>query len=242
MNDIKARVLVVDDEPQIRKFLRIGLTHAGYKVDEAETGKSAVRLANALKPDLILLDLGLPELDGQEVIVQLREAGHKQPILVLSVRNDQGDIVEALDHGADDYLTKPFGMEELLARLRTLMRRAVQEQTGGDTIVAIPGLEIDLIRHEVKLNGEAVDLSPKEFRLLQELAGNANKALTHRHLLTQVWGPAHTDNQQYLRVYMGQLRKKLAVDGVEPEYLRTLQGVGYIFDTTVVDGEGDGAA
>lgn len=232
MTDIKSRILVVDDEPQIRRFLRIGLTAEGYKVDEAETGKAAIRLANALKPDLILLDLGLPELDGQEVIKELRHAGHKQPILILSVRNQQSDIVQALDGGADDYLTKPFGMDELMARLRTLSRRSVQNQTGGDTNLTIGDLEIDLMRHEVRLKGESVDLSVKEFKLLHELAVNANKALTHRHLLHQVWGPAHGDNAQYLRVYMGQLRKKLAVDGKEPDYLRTLQGVGYMFDTS----------
>lgn len=232
MNEIKSRVLVIDDEPQIRRFLKIGLGSQGYKVDEAENGKSAVRLANALKPDLILLDLGLPDMDGQEVIKEMRNAGHKQPILILSVRNQQADIVQALDNGADDYVTKPFGMEELLARIRTLSRRAVQSQTGGDTVLTVGDLSIDMVRREVKLAGQPIDLSVKEFKLLHELALNANKALTHRQLLLQVWGPAHGDNQQYLRVYMGQLRKKLSVNGQEPSYLRTLQGIGYIFDTT----------
>lgn len=241
MNEIKPRVLVVDDEPQIRRFLRISLSSQNYKVDEAETGKAALRLANALKPDLILLDLGLPELDGQEVIQELRKAGHKQPILVLSVRNQQSDIVQALDNGADDYLTKPFGIEELLARMRTLSRRMVESQTGGDSVIEVGDLKIDLLRHEVTCRGEKVDLSVKEFRLIHELVVNANKALTHRYLLTQVWGPAHGDNQQYLRVYMGQLRKKLSVDGKEPKYLKTLQGVGYMLDTTLV-GETEEAA
>jgi two-component system KDP operon response regulator KdpE len=181
---------------------------------------------------MVLLDLGLPELDGQEVIKELRKAGHKQPILVLSVRNQAADVVQALDNGADDYLTKPFGLEELLARMRTLLRRAVQEQTGGDTILQLGDLTIDLMRHEIKMQGVPVDLSVKEFKLLHELAANANKALTHRHLLTQVWGPAHADNQQYLRVYMGQLRKKLAVNGKELVYIRTLQGIGYMLDTS----------
>ncbi len=235
MNDIKSRILVVDDEAQIRRFLRISLTTQGYKVDEAETGKAALRLANALKPDIILLDLGLPELDGQEVIKELRKAGHKQPILILSVRNQQTDIVQALDNGADDYLTKPFGLEELLARLRTLNRRAVQNQTGGETTITVGDLTIDLMRHEIFRGDQKIDLSVKEFKLLHELAVNANKALTHRHLLVQVWGPAHGDNQQYLRVYMGQLRKKLAVGGKDPTYLRTLQGVGYMLDTTADD-------
>jgi two-component system KDP operon response regulator KdpE len=232
MTDIKTKILIVDDEAQIRRFLRIGLSSQGYKIEEAENGKAAIRLANALKPDIILLDLGLPELDGQYVIKELRELGHKQPILVLSVRNQQSDIVQALDNGADDYLTKPFGMEELLARLRSLSRRAVQTQTGGNTILSIQNLEIDLMRHEVKLYGDKIDLSVKEFKLLHELAINANKALTHRHILINVWGPAHGEDQQYLRVYMAQLRKKLTYKGKEPLYLKTLQGVGYMFDTS----------
>jgi len=234
MNDLKLRILIIDDEPQIRKFLRIGLTHAGYRTEEAEDGKSGIRLTRAIRPDLVVLDLGLPDLDGQQVIQQLRQDGYTNPILILSVRNDESDIVQALDHGADDYLTKPFGMEELLARLRSSQRRSVQSQTGGATAVEAGPVHIDLIRHEVKLQGQVVNLSPKEFALLEELAKNANRALTHRHLLQKVWGQAQQDNQQYLRVYMGQLRKKLAVGGVEPEYLRTLQGVGYIFDTTAL--------
>lgn len=180
---------------------------------------------------MILLDLGLPELDGQEVIKELRKAGHHQPILIVSVRNQQTDIVQALDNGADDYLIKPFALGELLARLRSMTRRSVQTEAGGETTLTVGELEIDLLRHEVRSKGVKIDLSVKEFKLLHALVVNANKALTHRHLLVQVWGPAHADNQQYLRVYMGQLRKKLSVDGHEPTYLKTLQGVGYMFDT-----------
>jgi len=235
MNDIKLRILIVDDEPQIRKFLRIGLTHAGYKTEEAEDGKSAIRLTRAIRPDMLVLDLGLPDIDGLEVIEQLRADGYLNPIIILSVRNDESDIVQALDRGADDYLTKPFGMEELMARLRSAQRRTVQTQTGGATEVSAGPVHIDLLRHEVNLDGKVVDLSPKEFALLEELAKNANRALTHRHLLQKVWGQAQQDNQQYLRVYMGQLRKKLSMNNEEPPYLRTLQGVGYIFDTTAVD-------
>lgn len=239
MSEVKPRLLIVDDEVAIRRFLRIGLTNDGYRVDEAADGKEAVRLVNALKPDLVLLDLGLPGMDGQEVISTLRNAGQQVPILVLSVRADQQDIVQALDRGADDYLTKPFGLEELLARVRSLLRRAVQKVTGGETVITIEGyLTLDLLRHEVRVQGELVELSPKEFKLLKALASHANKVLTHRHILQEVWGPAHVEDQQYLRVYMGQLRKKLAVDGKEPAYIRTLQGVGYMFDTTQ-GGEGE---
>ncbi|HEX2858841.1 MAG TPA: response regulator transcription factor [Alphaproteobacteria bacterium] len=234
MSEVKHRILIVDDEAAIRRFLRIGLGNAGFKVDEAEDGKQAVRMAKSLKPDLMLLDLGLPEMDGQEVITQVRADGYTGPILILSVRSDQQDIVQALDRGADDYLTKPFGLEELLARTRSLLRRSVQQATGGDTTITIEGcITMDMMRHEVKVGDQLVDLSPKEFKLLKVLASNANKVLTHRAILQEVWGPAHTEDQQYLRVYMGQLRKKLAINGEEPAYIRTLQGVGYMFDTTV---------
>lgn len=233
MADLKIKILVVDDEPQIRKFLTIGLKHDGYDLEEAVDGQSAIRLTRALKPDLLLLDLGLPDIDGQEVIKTLRGEKLSMPIMVLSVRNDASDIIQALDNGADDYLTKPFGMEELQARLRSLKRRAVKEASGGTEVIDIQGLHINLTRHEVTLNGETVDLSPKEFKLLLELATHANKVLTHRHLLLKVWGPAQADEHQYLRVYMGQLRKKLAKNGQEPDYIRTLQGIGYMFDTTV---------
>ena len=233
MSDLKIKILVVDDEPQIRKFLTIGLKHDGYDVEEAADGQSAVRLTRAVKPDLILLDLGLPDLDGQDVIKTLRGEGMAQPIMVLSVRNDASDIIQALDNGADDYLTKPFGMDELQARLRSLKRRAVKESTGGAETIEIQGLSINLTRHEVTLEGKPVELSPKEFKLLLELATHANKVLTHRHLLLKVWGPAQADEHQYLRVYMGQLRKKLAQGGKEPDYIRTLQGIGYMFDTAV---------
>lgn len=239
MRDNKVKILVVDDEPQIRRFLSIGLKHGGYDVEEAETGGEAIRLCRAIRPDIILLDLGLPDIDGQQVIATLRDEKITTPIMVLSVRNDASDIIQALDNGADDYLTKPFGIEELQARLRSLKRRAVQAVTGGDDVIEVHGLKIDLARHEVTLNGQKIDLSPKEFKLLHELACHANKVLTHRHLLLKVWGPAQADEHQYLRVYMGQLRKKLVVDGQEPTYIRTLQGVGYILDTSM---EADAAA
>lgn len=232
MSAHKIKILVVDDEQQIRRFLSIGLNHSGYNVEVAETGASALRLCRAIRPDLILLDLGLPDMDGQQVIQTLRAEKITTPIMVLSVRSDPAEIITALDNGADNYLVKPFGMEELQAHLRSLQRRAAQTNEGENEVLEVQGLRIDLARHEVLLNGQPVDLSPKEFKILHELASHANKVLTHRHLLLKVWGPAQADEHQYLRVYMGQLRKKLMVHGKEPTYLRTLQGVGYIFDTT----------
>lgn len=232
MNTHKIKILVVEDDPHIRRFITICLTHTGYAVDVAETGAEALRLCRAIRPDLILLDLGLPDMDGQHVLQTLRMEKISTPLMVLSVRSDPTDIVMALDNGADNYLTKPFGMDELQAHLRSLQRRATQTTSGGNEIVDVQDLRIDLARHEVTLQGKLIDLSPKEFNILHELASHANKVLTHRHLLLKVWGPAQADEHQYLRVYMGQLRKKLMVNGQEPTYLRTLQGVGYIFDTT----------
>jgi len=233
MTENKIKILVVDDELQIRRFLSIGLSHSGYAVEVAETGAAAIRLCRAIRPDLILLDLGLPDIDGQQVLQTLRQEKITTPIMVLSVRSDPADIITALDNGADNYLIKPFGMEELQAHLRSLQRRATQAISGGAEVLEVQGLKIDLARHEVTLHGQRVELSPKEFKILHELASHANKVLTHRHLLLKVWGPAQADEHQYLRVYMGQLRKKLIVNGQEPTYLRTLQGVGYIFDTAV---------
>jgi two-component system KDP operon response regulator KdpE len=232
MTNNKIKILVIEDEPQIRRFLKIGLMHSGYGIEDAETGAEGIRLTRAIRPDLILLDLGLPDIDGQQVIQTLRAEKIYTPIMVLSVRNQPAEIIRALDNGADNYLVKPFIMDELQAHLRSLQRRAVQTLHGESEILEVQDLRLDLARHEVTLKGQIVDLSPKEFKILHELACHANRVLTHRHLLLKVWGPAQADEHQYLRVYMGQLRKKLMVNGKEPTYLRTLQGVGYIFDTS----------
>jgi two-component system KDP operon response regulator KdpE len=229
------KILVIDDEAPIRKFLRISLSTEGYNITEAESGKEGLRLTNSIKPDLIVLDLGLPDLDGQEVLRQLRAAEHTQPVMILSVRNDPAQIVQALNNGADDYLVKPFGLPELLARLTALQRRAAQQTTGGNGTLSAGPLEVDFVRHEVRLEGTALELSPKEFMLLKTLASHTNKALTHKFLLQEVWGPAHVDDAQYLRVYMAQLRKRLIHNGKEPPYLRTLPGIGYMFDTTLLE-------
>jgi two-component system KDP operon response regulator KdpE len=232
MTNNKIKILIIEDEPQIRRFLKIGLMHSGYAIEDAETGAEGIRLTRAIRPDLVLLDLGLPDIDGQQVIQTLRAEKIYTPIMILSVRNEPAEIIRALDNGADNYLVKPFIMEELQAHLRSLQRRAVQTLHGEREILEVQDLRIDLARHEVTLRGQAVELSPKEFKILHELACHANRVLTHRHLLLKVWGPAQADEHQYLRVYMGQLRKKLMVNGKEPTYLRTLQGVGYIFDTS----------
>ena len=233
MGTHKVKVLVIDDEPQIRRVLAIGLGHSGYAVEMAETGAAGLRLCRAVRPDLILLDLGLPDIDGQQVIQTLRAEKNTTPLMVLSVRSDPAQIIMALDNGADNYMVKPFGMDELQARLRSLQRRASHTNSGETEVLKVHDMRIDLARHEVTLKGQPVELSPKEFSILHELASHANKVLTHRHLLLKVWGPAQAEEHQYLRVYMGQLRKKLMVNNHEPTYLRTLQGVGYIFDTTV---------
>jgi two-component system, OmpR family, KDP operon response regulator KdpE len=220
-----ATVLVVDDEPPIRRLLRTSLGAQGYTVIEAGSGRDALALVNHDKPDLVILDLGLPDLNGIEVIRAVR-AHSTVPIIVLSVRDDERGKVEALDLGADDYVTKPFGVEELVARMRTALRHRFQAQ--GEKPLFVAGeLSVDLVRRSVKRGGEEVHLSPKEYDLLAELVVNAGKVLTHRHILTKVWGPAHTEDAQYLRVFIRNLRHKLEPDPARPRHILTEPGVGY---------------
>ena len=220
-----ATVLVVDDEPPIRRLLRTSLGAQGYNVIEAGSGRDALALVDHDKPDLVILDLGLPDLNGIEVIRAVR-AHSTVPIIVLSVREDERGKVEALDLGADDYVTKPFGVEELVARIRTALRHRFQAQ--GEKPLFVAGeLAVDLVRRSVKRGGEEVHLSPKEYDLLAELVVNAGKVLTHRHILTKVWGPAHTEDAQYLRVFIRNLRHKLEPDPARPRYILTEPGVGY---------------
>ncbi|MEC9291726.1 MAG: response regulator transcription factor [Pseudomonadota bacterium] len=230
MNDsiIKPKILIVDDEAQIRKFLRVSLKANGFAVEEAEDGAEAVRLVAAIKPDMVILDLGLPKLDGQDVIVKVRE-WTSVPILVLSVRDGEDEKVKALDRGADDYMVKPFGVDELIARVGSILRRVAQEENAGDTTIESGPLHIDLPSRTVTIDGEKIKLSPKEFNLLKYLAINAGKVITHRQLLKEVWGAGYADDSQYLRVYMGQLRKKIEQDPNTPAYLLTEQGIGYKF-------------
>jgi two-component system, OmpR family, KDP operon response regulator KdpE len=218
-------VLVVDDEPPIRRFLRTSLTAAGYRVAETEDASGAVRLLADEKPDLLILDLGLPDRSGLELIAEIRKTS-AVPIVVLSARHDERSMVQALDLGADDYIGKPFGMDELMARLRAALRHAFRAQ--GELPLFVSGdLTVDLVRRHVTRGGEEIKLSPKEFDLLRHLVMHAGKVLTHRHLLREVWGPAQADEVQYLRVFIRGLRQKLEPDPTRPTHILTEPGVGY---------------
>jgi len=220
-----ARILVVDDEPQIRKFLRLGLEGNGYRVLEASSGADALREAVAHQPELVVLDLGLPDMEGFDVLRALREWS-RAPVLVLSVRSRELEKVRAFDMGADDYVVKPFGMPELLARINAALRRRAAQAAPGP-LFRIGGLEVDLARRIVRVDGAEVRLSPKQYRLLQVLVANAGKVVTHRQLLGEVWGAAHRDDVQYLRVFVRKLRAHLEADPARPRYLLTELGVGY---------------
>jgi len=227
MADKSPTILVIEDEPALQKFLRVTLGTQNYKVIEAASGEQGLRQAAAVPPDLIILDLGLPDLDGVEVTRRLREWS-AIPIIVVSARGKEQDKVVALDAGADDYLTKPFGVGELLARVRVSLRHlAVVNPATGDPVFEVGPIRVDLARHEVSVNGQGVHLTPNEFKLLTVLVKNGGKVLSHRHLLKEVWGPSAADESHYLRVYMNQLRQKLEADAARPRYLLTEPGVGY---------------
>jgi two-component system KDP operon response regulator KdpE len=218
-------VLVVDDEPQIRRALRTGLQARGYEVAEAAAGEEALVQLAAKEPDLVILDLGLPDFDGSEVIRRLR-AWSRVPVIVLSVRDAQNDKIGALDAGADDYVTKPFDMDELLARMRATLRRA-QPTDASAPIVRAGDVEIDLARKLVTRSGERVRLTPTEYGLLEVMVANPGKLLTHRWLLQKVWGSGYGDETHYLHVYVRQLRQKLGDDTSIPRLIITEPGVGY---------------
>jgi len=219
-------VLVVEDEPQVMRFLRATLPAHGYRMAEAATGREALVEAGTRGPDLVLLDLGLPDMDGTEVTRQIRKWS-PLPIIVVSARGQERDKVEALDAGADDYLTKPFGTAELLARMRVALRHAARVAEGGETVVETGDLRIDLAARLVHRRGEEVRLTRTQYRIVAALAQQAGKVVTHRHLLQEVWGPGSTSQAHYVRVYMGQLRHKLETDAARPRYLVTETGVGY---------------
>jgi two-component system KDP operon response regulator KdpE len=225
MSEQPIRVLVVDDEPQIRRLLRVSLAAQGYRIVEAGSGDQALTRVAAEQPDLVILDLGLPDMDGQEVVRRLRE-WTKVPIIVLSVRDRENDKVRAFDQGADDYVTKPFGMSELMARIRAALRHRLQAET-RDPVFRAGILVVDLARRVVTVAGREVKLTPKQYDLLRVLVAHAGKVLTHQQLLRQVWGPGYSEESQYLRVYIGQLRQKIEPDPARPSYILTEPGVGY---------------
>ncbi len=221
-------VLIVDDEPAIRRLLRTSLGAQGYRTCEAETGTAALAAATAEKPDIMLLDLGLPDMDGLDVIRAVRAGATQIPIVVLSSRDDERGKVAALDLGADDYVTKPFGMNELVARLRTALRHRIQQE-GAAPVFRSGDLMVDLVRRQVSLAGQDVHLSPREYDILKLLVIHAGKVLTHRHILAKLWG-ASGDVQQ-LRVYVRQIRQKIEAAPDRPRYILTETGVGYRLTT-----------
>jgi two-component system, OmpR family, KDP operon response regulator KdpE len=222
------RILVIDDEPQIVRALRTILTEKQFRVTTASRGEEGLTLAAANEPDLIILDLGLTDMDGVEVCTRLRE-WTQIPIIILSVRDSERDKVAALDMGADDYLTKPFGIEELLARVRVALRHSASGKGEQSKLVKAGPITIDLAWHNVKRDDEEVKLTGTEYKLLAYLAANHGRVLTHQSILTHVWGPADADHTEYLRVYMRQLRKKLEADPERPQYILTEPGIGYRF-------------
>jgi two-component system, OmpR family, KDP operon response regulator KdpE len=218
------RVLVIDDEPPIRKLLRVGLSAHGYEILEAANGKMALDALSEQKPDLVILDLGLPDMQGHELLRTMRARNDSLPIVVLSSRDDEAGKVQALDSGADDYVTKPFGMDELLARMRAALRHQLQTH-GERPIFRVGELSVDLVRRIVKVRDNEIKLSPKEYELLRILVQHAGKVLTHKFLLGQLWDDL-TD-AQYLRVYVRQLRQKIEADPERPHYILTETGIGY---------------
>ncbi|HEV8436870.1 MAG TPA: response regulator [Methylomirabilota bacterium] len=220
-------VVVIEDEPQIRRFLRAALVSQGYRFHEAATGRDGLAEAATRQPDVIILDLGLPDLDGLEIIRRVRE-WTTVPIIVLSARDQEGDKIKALDLGADDYVSKPFGVGELLARMRAALRHAaIASQQRMEPVFTLGALQVDVMRRRVSVAGAEVHLTPIEYKLLTALVRHAGNVVTHRQLLKEVWGPNYEDQAHYLRVFMLQLRRKLEADPARPRYLRTEPGVGY---------------
>lgn len=219
-----ARILAVDDEKQIRRMLKAALEGYGYDIAEAASGHDGLSRAAIFHPDLIILDLGLPDIDGIEVIKRLRE-WTQTPIIILSVREHEDDKIKALDAGADDYVTKPFSMGELLARIRVALRHTAK--TDDEPVLTFGELVLDIARRNVKLRGEEVKLTPTEYEILKYLALQADRVITHRQLLRAIWGPNYQEQTHYLRIYIGQLRHKIETDPSQPAYIITEPGVGY---------------
>jgi len=227
MNESAPNILVIEDEPPLQKFLKAALESQNYRVIESTTGKDGLMQAASHTPDLIILDLGLPDIDGLQVARQLREWS-KIPIIIVSARGKEQDKVVALDAGADDYLTKPFGVGELLARVRVALRHAASSnQDTGDSVFTTGDLKVDLLKRQVFVADKQIHLTPNEYKLLTALVKNAGMVMTHRQLLKEVWGPFITQENHYIRVYMNQLRQKIEPDPSRPKYLLTEPGVGY---------------
>lgn len=225
MSALASKVLVVDDETEIRRFLSIGLKNHDYQMLEAANGKEALREIATHKPDLVVLDLGLPDMTGFEVLKSVREWS-KVPVIILSVRKEEREKVAAFDLGANDYVTKPFGMAEFMARIRAQLRdRILLHQE--DTVFTVGDLEVDLISHKVQLRGERIRLTPKEYQLLGILVRNAGKVVTHKQLIRDLWGSAYGDDNQYLRIYIRQLRQKIEKDRMRDQYIHNEPGIGY---------------
>jgi two-component system KDP operon response regulator KdpE len=222
---VPIRVLIIDDEPAIYRFLKPALEANDYQTISAGTAADGLKRIAADAPDVVVLDLGLPDMDGKDVIVRVREWSDV-PIIVLSARDREAEKIAALDLGADDFVNKPFGMGELMARLRTALRHRMQRK-GETPVVSVGGLEIDVPRRRVSWQGTEVNLSPKEFDLLAFLASHAGKVVTHKQILTAVWGAAHENDTQYLRVYVGQLRQKIEPNPSDPHFILTEPGIGY---------------
>jgi two-component system KDP operon response regulator KdpE len=218
-------ILIIEDEPQIRKMLTLVLEDENFKIIECETGKSAVRLGASAKPDLILLDLGLPDMDGRDVITALRE-WCQAPIIILSGRSSDKDVIELLNHGADDYVIKPFNFEVLRARINASLRKSSIKESGEPELSNGP-LRMDLVRHQVFLRDVLIALTPKEYNLLRYFMIHCGKMLSHRDILREVWGTAHSDDTQYLRVFVGQLREKIEQNPALPTIITTELGIGY---------------
>ncbi len=229
MSEPAPAVIVVEDEPKIRRFLRMSLESEGFHVYEADTMKRGLIESGTRKPDMVVLDLGLPDGDGVDFIRDLR-TWSDMPVIVLSARTSEADKVAALDAGADDYLVKPFGTAELMARVRAQLRRRKGAATAGH-VCEFGRIRVDLARRTVERDGQPLHLTPIEYRLLTCLLANPDSVLTHRHLLRQVWGPAHAEDSHYVRVYMGHLRKKIEDDPSQPRHILTEAGIGYRFVT-----------
>jgi len=227
MTDDKGLVLLIEDEPQMRRFLRITLQGHGYRLTEAATGQDGLTQAATRNPDVVLLDLGLPDIDGLEVTKRLREWS-QVPVIVLSAREQENDKIRALDSGADDYLTKPFGAGELLARIRVALRHVAVQRSGTiESVFVLDNLKVDLANRQVLIDDTEIHLTPIEYRLLSILIKHAGKVLTHSQLLREVWGAAYVNQNHYLRIYMGQLRHKLETDPARPRFLINEPGIGY---------------